>query len=202
MPRHKTANDSGRIEGHSIMNMLASRGQLRASFLRWALFLVPLCLLLGFLSGRIGSPDTEWFRMLAKPDIFPEPKWFGIVWTILYIMIGFAVALVASAWGARGRTAALWVFAVHFAINLAWSPVFFGLQQMTGALVVIVLMIVTLLAVIALFWKVRRLAAVLLLPYLAWICFAALLNYEFLRLNPDADGGAQGERIERVRIGN
>ena len=185
------------------MNMLASRGQLRASFIRWALFLAPLCVLLGFLSGQVGAgPGSSWFQALVKPDIYPEPKWFGIVWTILYIMIGFSVALVASAWGARGRTAALWVFAVHFALNLAWTPTFFALQQITIALFVLVAIVLTLLVVIALFWKVRRLAAVLLLPYLAWVCFATLLNYEFLRLNPGADGGSQGEAVERVRIGN
>jgi benzodiazapine receptor len=185
------------------MNMLASRGQLRASFLRWALFLVPLCLLLGFTSGQLGAgPESQWFQSLDKPSIYPEPKWFGIVWTILYVMIGFSVALVASAWGARGRTAALWVFALHFALNLAWSPTFFAMQQITVALVVLVLIVVTLLVVIALFWKVRRLAALLLLPYLAWVCFATLLNYEFLRLNPDADGGSQTDAVERVRIGN
>ena len=55
--------------------MLASRGQLRASFLRWALFTVPLCVLLGFLSGQLGSPDTAWFQSLVKPGIYPEPKW-------------------------------------------------------------------------------------------------------------------------------
>ncbi len=185
------------------MNMLASRGQLRASFIRWALFLVPLCVLLGFLAGQLGAgPQSAWFQALDKPSIYPEPKWFGIVWTVLYIMIGISVALVASAWGARGRSAALWVFALHFAFNLAWSPTFFGLQQMTAALVVIGLMILSLLAVMVLFWKVRRVAAVLLLPYLAWICFAGALNYEFLRLNPDADGGSQGNAVERVRIGN
>ena len=184
------------------MNVIASRGQLRASFIRWALFTVPLIVLLGFLAGQLGSPNTAWFQGLVKPDIFPEPKWFGIVWTILYIMIGLSVALVASAWGARGRTAALWVFAGHFALNIAWSPVFFAMQQIMAALVVLVLIVVTLLVVIALFWKVRRLAAVLLLPYLAWVCFATLLNYEFLRLNPDADGGSQGDAVERVRIGN
>lgn len=185
------------------MNMLASRGQLRASFLRWALFLVPLIVLLGFVAGQVGAgPESAWFQALEKPSIYPEPKWFGIVWSILYVMIGLSVALVASAWGARGRTAALWVFAVHFALNLAWSPTFFAMQQITAALAIIVLIVLTLLAVIALFWKVRRLAAILLLPYLAWVCFATLLNYEFLRLNPDADGGSQGDRIERVRIGD
>ena len=183
------------------MNMLASRGQLRASFIRWALFTVPLIVLLGFLAGTLGSAQTPWFAALEKPSIFPEPKWFGIVWTILYVMIGLAVAIVASAWGARGRKVALWVFALHFLLNLAWSPTFFGAQQITAALVILVLIDLTLLAVIALFWKVRRPAALLLLPYLAWVLFATVLNYQFLRLNPDADGGAQGDgAVERVRI--
>ena len=185
------------------MNMLASRGQLRASFIRWALFAVPLCVLLGFLAGQLGAgSDSAWFQALEKPSIFPEPKWFGIVWTILYVMIGLSVAIIASAWGARGRTAALWMFAVHFGFNLAWTPVFFSMQQITIALVVIVLIMLTLLAVIALFWKVRKLAALLLLPYLAWVCFATLLNYEFLRLNPDAEDAGRGDAVERVRIGN
>ena len=184
------------------MNMLASRGQLRASFIRWALFTVPLFVLLGFLAGMLGSPDTAWFQSLAKPDIFPEPKWFGIVWTVLYVMIGLSVALVASAWGARGRTAALWVFTVHFLLNLSWSYVFFGAQQLTGALVLLVIIVLTLLAVIALFWRVRKLAGALLLPYLAWVLFASVLNYQFLQLNPDADGGDANGAVERVRIGN
>ncbi len=182
------------------MNMLASRGQLRASFIRWALFTVPLCVLLGFVAGQLGGPDTAWFQQLEKPGIYPEPKWFGIVWTILYVMIGLSVAIVASAWGARGRTAALWVFAVHFALNLSWRYVFFGAQQISGALMLLGAIVVTLLVVIALFWRVRRLAAVLLLPYLAWVCFAAALNYQFLQLNPDADGGYPEGAVERVRI--
>lgn len=182
------------------MNMLASRGQLRASFIRWTLFAVPLCVLLGFLAGQLGSPATAWFAGLEKPAIYPEPKWFGIVWTVLYVMIGLAVALVAAAWGARGRTAALWVFAGHFVLNLSWSYVFFGAQQITGALVLLGLIVLTLLAVIALFARVRRLAAVLLLPYLAWVCFASVLTYQFRELNPDADGGSTEGAVERVRI--
>ncbi|QYJ06489.1 TspO/MBR family protein [Qipengyuania flava] len=182
------------------MNMLASRGQLRASFLRWALFLVPLCVLLGFLSGMFGSPNTAWFQGLEKPGIYPEPRWFGIVWTILYVMIGLSVALVASAWGARGRTAALSVFAVHFVLNLSWSYVFFGAQQISGALYLLVAIVLSLLVVMALFWRVRKLAAVLLIPYLAWVCFATALNYQFLQLNPDADGGNADGAVERVRI--
>ena len=183
------------------MNVLASKGQLRASFFRWALFTVPACLLLGFLSGVVGgSPDSLWFESLAKPDIFPDPKWFGIVWSILYVMMGIALALVCAAWGARGRTAALVAFAAQFAINLAWSPVFFGLHQITAALVVIGVLAAGVVVTIALFWRVRKLAAVLLLPYLAWVCFATLLNYEFLQLNPEFDGSEPTRAVERFEI--
>ena len=185
------------------MTMLASRGQLRASFIRWALFTVPLCVLLGFLSGQLGGPDTLWFQSLEKPAIFPPAKWFGIVWGVLFVMIGLALAVVCAAWGARGRTAALWVFAGHFALTLAWTPVFFAAQQIFVALIVLVLVVLTLLVVIALFWKVRRMAGLLLLPYLAWVIFASVLNYQFYALNPDtADASAPDGAIERVRIGD
>ena len=183
------------------MTMLASRGQLRASFIRWALFTVPLIVLLGFLAGQAGGPDTPWFQALDKPGIYPPPATFGIVWTILYVMVGFALALICAAWGARGRTLALIVFAVHFAFNLAWTPVFFGMQEITGALIVLGLVIVTLIATIVLFWKIRTLAGVLLLPYLGWVLFAFVLNWQFLQLNPDLDGGLPDAPVERVRIG-
>ena len=185
------------------MNVLASRGQLRASFIRWALFTVPLCVLLGFMAGQLGGPDTFWFRSLEKPGIYPPPAAFGIVWTILYVMIGLSLALICSAWGAKGRGVAIAAFTVHFLLNLSWTPVFFGLKEITAGLVVLGMVAITLVVVIALFWKVRQLAAVLLLPYLAWVLFATALNYQFLQLNPEADGGLPaGGAAERVRIGN
>ncbi len=184
------------------MNMLASRSQLRASFLRWALFTVPACLLLGFVSGVVGgSPDSLWFEALAKPAIFPDPRWFGIVWSILYVMMGVALALVCAAWGARGRTAALVAFGVQFALNLAWSPIFFGFHRISIALIVIAALIAVLGVTIALFWKVRRLAALLLVPYLVWVCFASVLNYQFLALNPQADGTDTPTRaVQRIEL--
>lgn len=182
------------------MNVIASRGQLRASFIRWALFIVPLIVLLGFMAGQLGSPNTQWFQDLAKPGIYPEPKWFGIVWTILYIMIGFALALVCSSWGARGRGMAIAIFAVHFLLNLAWSPVFFGSKNIEGALYLLVAIDVTLVLVIWAFWRVRRLAGLLLLPYLAWVLFATALNYQFLQLNPDGGMDASNGASQRIAI--
>ena len=182
------------------MNLPASKSQLRASFLRWSLFCVPLILLLGFLSGELGGPNTAWFQSLEKPAIFPPPAVFGIVWAILFTLIGFAVALVASASGAYGRGIALIAFAVHFPITLAWTPVFFGAQQMGAALIVLGAAIVTLLVVITLFWKVRRPAALLLAPYLAWVCFAAVLNYQFIAVNPDGGVSDASGAAQRVTL--
>ena len=182
------------------MNVLASKQQLRASLLRWSLFLVPLILLLGFAAGKVAGPDTVWFQNLAKPAIYPPPPVFGIVWSVLYVMIGFALALVASAWGAPGRGFAIIAFAVHFVGNLAWTSVFFGMQNIVGGLMVLGYAVVTLLIVMVLFWRIRKAAALLLVPYLAWASFATALNYQFLVENPD--GGAAGGRgaVQRIKL--
>lgn len=183
------------------MNVIASRSQLRASFLRWALVMVPAVLLLGFLAGQLGGDaNSVWFQSLVKPAIFPPPVWFGIVWSILYIMLGFALALICAAWGARGRTAAIVVFLIQLGVNLAWTPVFFGQHQITSALILIAVLDVLVIFTIALVWRVRKLAAVLMLPYLAWIVFATLLNYEFLRLNPEADSMHSSGAVQRMEL--
>jgi len=182
------------------MNRLASPAQLRASFLRWALFCVPLVLLLGFLSGQAGSADSPWFAALNKPATFPPPATFGIVWSVLYILMGLALALVCAAWGARYRVVAILAFVLQLAINLAWSPVFFGQHEISAALAVLVALDAAVLVTLILFWSVRRAAAALLLPYLAWILFATLLNWQFLQLNPHSDGTQQAGGVQRFEL--
>ena len=182
------------------MNLLASPAQLRASFLRWALFTVPLILLIGFAAGQLGGPDTPWFAGLEKPAIYPPPVVFGIVWSILFVMIGLALAMVASAWGAQGRGIALGVFAVHFIVTQSWSMVFFGLQDMTAALMVLGFGVVSLLVALALIFRVRRTAGLLLLPYLAWLCFASALNYQFIAENPDGGANAGSGAATEVQL--
>jgi translocator protein len=184
------------------MNRLASPAQLRASFVRWALFVVPAVLLLGFVSGRLGgeAASDPWFQALDKPSIFPPPGVFGVVWPILYVVMGFAAAMVCAAWGSRYRLPAILAFALQLLINLSWTPVFFGEHEITLGLYIILLLDVALLVTIVLFWKVRRAAALLLVPYLAWILFATVLNYEFLRLNPEADGVEGSYPVQRIEL--
>lgn len=182
------------------MTELASAGQLRASYLRWALVLVPGIILLGSVSALFGSARSDWFTSLVKPSIFPPAAVFGPVWTVLYALMGLALAMVVTARGAWGRERAVIAFAVQLVLNLAWSPVFFGLHQITAALVVIALLDVAVIATIALFWRVRPLAAIMLLPYLAWILFATALTWEFRAANPEADGRQGSTATQRIQL--
>jgi len=184
------------------VNRLASPAQLRASFLRWALFLVPAVLLLGFLSGQFAgsTADNPWFAALVKPAIYPPPVVFAVVWTVLYALMGLALALVCSAWGARLRLPAILAFALQLLLNLAWSPVFFAEHEITLALLILAALVVAVLLTIVLFWQVRRVAGLLLLPYLAWIVFASVLNWQFLVLNPRADGAEVSNAVQRIEL--
>ena len=168
------------------MTGLASSGQLRASFLRWSLFVVPAVLFLGFFSGQMANsgPGNPWFSDLVKPSLYPPPALFGIVWSVLYVLIGFALVLVITGRGAPGRRIAIIAFIVQLLLNLAWSPLFFGAHQMLPALVLLGVLDLAIVVTVVLFRRVRPLAAAMLLPYLAWCLFATLLNAQFLQANP------------------
>jgi translocator protein len=179
------------------MRQLASRSQLRALLLRWLLVLVPGIVLLGFLSGQVAGsgPGNPWFDALEKPALYPPPATFGIVWTALYVLMAVALALVVTARGARQRRAAIVMFIVQLALNLAWTPLFFAAHQIKGALALIVVLDLAVIATIVLFARVRKLAAWLLVPYLAWILFATVLTWQFLQANPDEGAAAPASSV-------
>lgn len=169
------------------MTGIASKSQLRMSFLRYALFTVPGVLLLGTLSGQLSGAGygNAWFDALHKPQVMP-PGWvFGAVWTCLYILLGLSLAMVLHARGAEKRNRALGLFAVQLALNFAWSPVFFALHQIGAALSILTAMVVGTFALILIIWRIRPLAGLLLYPYLAWLMFAGMLNWQIMTLNPD-----------------
>ena len=181
------------------MGQLASTGQLRASFLRIAIVTVPAILLLGSLSAVIaGSAETNpWFEALAKPDFMPPGWMFGAAWTLLYALMGLAAAIILHASGARGRGVALTLFLVQLALNLAWSPMFFAAHRVAASFWLIVVILVLAIATTIAFWRIRRVAGWLLLPYLAWLAFAGLLNHRIHILNPDAANATSvGQGVE------
>ncbi len=179
---------------------LASKGQIRMSFLRWAVVTVPLILLLGFASGRsvAAGGDSAWYVALAKPEVNPPDFVFPIVWSTLYVLLGLALAVVLNARGARGRWPAVAMFAIAFGLSLVWTPLFFGAHRIQAALGVIGAMLATGIVTTILFGRVRRAAAWLMVPYLVWISFAGVLNWRIGQLNPDGQGVAPPARTSQM----
>ena len=159
-----------------------------------ALITVPAIVIVGFLMGIVSNSGfaNGWYADLAKPS-FQPPGWaFGAVWTTLYTMMGIALAVVLDAPPSAERSRGLFLFGAQLVLNFAWSPIFFGAHRIDLALVVILVTSALVTAAIISFWRIRPLAAALLLPYLAWLCLATVLNHETGRLNPGADSHPLG----------
>jgi tryptophan-rich sensory protein len=171
------------------MSEIATPGQLRMSYWRWAMITVPAIVLIGSLMGLLSNSgyDNRWFAALDLPAITP-PGWaFATVWPLLYVCLGLSLAMVLHARGARGRGFALLLFFVQMIANFAWSPLFFGQHQVTIALYLIIFILMVTVATAFAFASIRRAAAWLLVPYMAWLCFAALLNFQIDQRNPNAE---------------
>ena len=154
---------------------------------RWAalaLFvLVPLAV--GFLSGMSTADGVRtWYQDIAKPSFNPPDRVFGPVWTALYVSMGVAAFLVWRTGPDRSavRPALAW-FAAQLVANGAWSLIFFGLRNPGLAFVEIVLLLGMIVVTTRLFWRRSRVAGALMLPYLAWVSFATILNFSIWRLN-------------------
>jgi len=143
-----------------------------------------LVTLVGASGTVVTTPDSQWFQSLRLPWYYP-PNWaFGLVWTLLFVAIGVAAYLVyRQGLDSRPVRIALGLFGLQLLLNVAWSPAFFALQNPPLALGVIGVLWAAIVLTIRAFNRVDRRAAVLLVPYLAWVSFAALLNYSIWRLN-------------------
>jgi benzodiazapine receptor len=171
------------------MNEIASQGQLRLAFLRWALVTVPAIEFLGMISGFLSNSGygNRWFAALVKPDLTP-PGWvFATVWPLLYLLMGLALAIVIHARGARGRGLAITLFVVQLLCNFAWSPLFFAAHEATLAFYLLLVILVLATVTTVLFGRIRALAAWLMVPYLLWLGFASGLAYDIDRMNPGAE---------------
>jgi tryptophan-rich sensory protein len=137
---------------------------------------------LGAAAAAFGMPG-EWFEGLNKPSWNPPAWLFGPVWTVLYITIGTSAWWMVRHVGWQRARPALIVWSVQMVLNIAWTPVFFGLHQPAVALVIIVAMWLAILATIVAFARLHKPAGLLLIPYLAWVSFATALNAALWWLN-------------------
>ena len=153
-----------------------------------ALALGPL--VLGTIVGLVTNEGGQlWYRRLSKPSWTPPDAVFEPVWTVLYLLMGAAAVLVRRARPTDGsRTTAsdlaLGLFGGQLVLNLLWSIIFFGRRHIRAGLVEIVVLLAALAATVVAFARVRLAAALLLLPYLAWTSFAAVLTAAIVRRNP------------------
>jgi len=143
-----------------------------------------VALVITFGAAYVGSrfPVDEWYAALSKPSWNP-PNWlFGPVWSVLYLLMAISVWLVWREKGI-GTILPLSIFLLQLILNAAWSWLFFGLHKPLWAFAEIIALWLAILANIILFWRINTIGGALLVPYFAWVTFAAVLNYTLWRLN-------------------
>jgi len=137
--------------------------------------------------GAVASIDAaSFYTQLVRPAWAPPASLFGPAWSVLYLLMGVAAWLAWREQGAKGLAVALALFLAQLAANALWTWLFFawrnGALAFAGVLVLLALIVATVTA----FWRIRPLASVLLLPYLAWVCFASALTWAVWQGNPKA----------------
>ena len=143
-----------------------------------------LCLATGGIGGFVTSGSVEtWYPTLTKPWFNPPAAVFAPVWTVLYLMMAVAAWRVWIHGEPAEKSRALLLFWFQLGLNLLWSIMFFGLQQLGVAVAEIVLLLLAIVITTLLFWRIDRLAGMLMLPYIAWVSFATVLNISLWLLN-------------------
>ena len=171
-----------------------AEGVERSNWGKTALVAVVAIELVGGLSGRLSNSGygNGWFNGLQKPFFMP-PGWaFGVVWPILYALLGVSLAMVLAEPPSDRRRLALILFFAQLALNFVWSPIFFAAHDISLAKWVIFVMAIIAAAAAGQFLRIRRTAALLMIPYLAWLIFAATLNIAIEALNPGAGASLLG----------
>lgn len=146
-----------------------------------------ISILLPFLASAIGGFFTAgsvstWYAALQKPSFNP-PGWvFSPVWTTLYLLMGIALYLVWTA-KAKNKILAFTAFGIQLFLNALWSVLFFGLQKPLFAFIEIIFLWVAILLTIIYFYRINKISAYLLMPYILWVSFAAVLNFFIFYLN-------------------
>lgn len=147
------------------------------------LFFIALSESIGLLSGLLSKNGMELYGQLEQPALSPPSILFPIVWTILYALMGFSAAQIWLSNDSTERSLGLRFFFLQLAVNFFWSLIFFNLQAFGFSLIWLIFLWILVLFMILTFFETNRLAALLQIPYLIWLTFAAYLNYMVWVLN-------------------
>jgi Tryptophan-rich sensory protein (mitochondrial benzodiazepine receptor homolog) len=147
--------------------------------------LILVCEGVGFLGTIFTLPSvTTWYTTLNKAPFNPPPWVFGPVWTTLYLLMGIALFLVLQQKLKKQRNFLVILFSAQLFLNFLWSVIFFGMHLPLAALLEIGLLWISIALLIIDFWKYSKPAALLLVPYIAWVSLASILNLFVVLLNP------------------
>lgn len=150
-------------------------------------FSVAVCLGIGALGASVVATSVDtWYADLVKPPFMPPDRVFGPIWTTLYVLMAIAAWRIWRATDRDTGRGPLTLFALQLALTLGWTVVFFGLHKIGAALATVVVLDVGVAVTTLAFRPIDRLAGLLMLPYLAWVVFATMLNIAIWRLNPTA----------------
>src|SRR3954447_3046683 len=166
----------------------------RSSWRRTAVVAVITIELLGGLSGWLSNSGygNAWFDALRKPTLMP-PGWaFGVVWPILYALMGVALAMILVEPASPARRSVLALFFIQLVLNFAWSPLFFAFHDIHAAKLLIFAMAAVAAAAGMSFTRIKPVAGLLLVPYISWLVFAGTLNATIEKLNPGAGSSLLG----------
>ena len=143
-----------------------------------------VCLSVSGVGGAITATSVDtWYQALEKPAFNP-PDWvFAPVWTALYLFMGVAAWRIWRFRALMAARIALLVFGLQLCLNVGWSFLFFGLQQINFGLVEIVILLFGIISNMILFWRLDRFAGLLFVPYVAWVSYATILNASLSFLN-------------------
>lgn len=164
-----------------IMNM-----KFQPRILLYMLGFVVLCFFAAFLGMlvTITGPESWYMVELIKPAWQPPNYLFGPVWTTLYLLMGIAAGYIfAQGWEKKEVKIAIGVFVIQLALNVLWSYMFFGWHMLLGSVIEMGLLLAMICVTIALFYRIKRVAAFLLIPYLLWVSFATVLAATVWYLN-------------------
>ena len=127
--------------------------------------------------------NSEWFNSLNKPLLNPPAEIFTPVWIFLYITIAISLFFFLKGGFNKTKIVPIIFFGIQLLLNFIWSPIFFGMQNIRLAMIIIALMWLFILLTMISFYKQNKISGLLILPYFLWVSFASYLNFSFLRLN-------------------
>ena len=145
-----------------------------------------ICQLAGYIGSLFTTPAIPtWYAALNKPSFTPPNAVFAPVWTTLFLLMGVALFLVwRKGLYRKNVRIALIIFSIQLILNVLWSIMFFGLKSPLAGFIEIIIIWIAIFFTILYFYKISKVSAILLIPYILWVSFAMVLNYSIWRLNP------------------